>query len=159
MLARNGHQDHHQRVEALVGRWLEERQALISAWSALQGAAPDGGDLPDCLEAFCEILMDYVSAGHFEVYDELIAEAERLDSLDASGSQALLERLRDTTDAAIRFNDLCDNPRDPLALVLLPRELPILALELESRFQTEDRLLAMLHDRAGVAAPDIGSNA
>lgn len=159
MLARNGHPDHHQRVEALVGRWLDERQALISAWSALRQAAQDGGELPDCLEAFCEILMDYVSAGHFEVYDELIAEAERLDSLDASGSQVLLERLQNTTDAAIRFNDLCDNPRDPLALALLQRELPILGLELESRFQTEDRLLALLHDRAGVAVPDAGSKA
>lgn len=159
MLARNGHPDHRQRVEALVGRWLEERQALISAWSSLQQAAQDGSELPDRLEAFSEILMDYVSAGHFEVYDELIAEAERLDSLDASGSQALLERLRDTTDAAIRFNDLCDNPRDPVALALLPRELPILGLELESRFQTEDRLLALLHDRAGATAPGAGSNA
>lgn len=152
MLARNDQTDHRQRVEALVGRWLEERRELIAAWTRLRHAVGEGTPqegLPDCLEAFSELLMDYVSAGHFEVYDELIAEAERLDSLDASASQALLERLQDTTDAAIRFNDLCDDPHDEVALALLPRELPILGLELESRFQTEDRLLALLHEPAG----------
>lgn len=160
MLARNGQPDHRQRVEALVGRWLQERQSLIAAWTRLQevvrgGGTPDG--LPDVLESFSEVLMDYVSAGHFEVYDELIAEAERLDSLDASATQALMERLQATTDAAVRFNDLCDDPHDAVALALLPRELPILALELESRFQTEDRLLALLHEPAALPSGEPGS--
>lgn len=155
MFARTGHQEHHQRVEALVQRWLAERQALIGAWTALQeaqrgNAAP--ATLSVRLKAFCEILMDYVSAGHFEVYDELLAEAERRDDGPAPASQALLARVQATTDAVIRFNDLCEDPHDAAALAHLPRELPILGLELESRFQTEDRLLALLHDSAGTAA-------
>ncbi|MCC2637227.1 MAG: regulator of RpoD, Rsd/AlgQ [Moraxellaceae bacterium] len=155
MFSRTGHQEHHRRVEALVQRWLAERQALIVAWTALQdaqrgNAAP--ATLSARLEAFCEILMDYVSAGHFEVYDELLAEAERRDDGPAPASQALLGRVQATTDAVIRFNDLCENPHDAAALAQLPRELPVLGLELESRFQTEDRLIALLHDSAGSAA-------
>lgn len=154
MLAPTPDQDHHQRVTALVGRWLQERRDLIEAWTRLQeqaGQAEPG--LPEAVEAFCELLMDYVSAGHFEIYDELIAAAERQHPLDAGARQALLERLQATTDAAIRFNDLCDNPGDPALPALLPRELPILGLELESRFQTEDRLVAQLHQEVDAGLP------
>ncbi|HEX4870396.1 MAG TPA: Rsd/AlgQ family anti-sigma factor [Moraxellaceae bacterium] len=155
MLARTTQEEHRQRVEALVRRWLDERQALIAEWSALQAAharGVAGAELAERLEAFCEILMDYVSAGHFEVYDELLAEVERLEALTPSASQALLARVQATTDAVIRFNDLCEDPRDPAAQALLPRELPILALELESRFQTEDRLIALLHEHSEAPA-------
>lgn len=153
MFARTGHQEHHRRVEALVQRWLAERQALIAAWTALQEAQrtrASPATLSTRLEAFCEILMDYVSAGHFEVYDELLAEAERRDE-SAAPAQGLLAQVQATTDAVIRFNDLCEDPHDAAALAHLPRELPILGLELESRFQTEDRLIALLHDSAGSA--------
>lgn len=143
MLARTSQEAHRQRVADLVRRWLDERQALIAEWGGLRAAVAAGSPPP--LASFCQILMDYVSAGHFEVYDELLAEAERLHALPPSGSQDLLAHLRETTDAAVRFNDLCDRlPPDawPQALAF---ELPILGLELESRFQTEDRLLALLH--------------
>lgn len=155
MLARTTQEQHRHRITALVQRWLEERRALIAEWTELQAAHGRGApaaELSARLEAFCEILMDYVSAGHFEVYDELLAEVERRETLDPSAGQALLARVQATTDAVIRFNDLCEDPHDPQALDLLPRELPILALELESRFQTEDRLISLLHDHAGVPA-------
>lgn len=148
MLARTGQENHHQRVEHLVRRWLDEREALVAEWTGLQEAQRAGADATTLslrLEAFCEILMDYVSAGHFEIYDELLDEVEHQDLLPLRTRQSLLARLQDSTDAVIRFNDLCENPRDAAALAMLPRELPILGLELESRFQTEDRLIALLH--------------
>lgn len=152
MLARTSKEEHHRRVEALVQRWLEERRALLAEWAALQGAQDSGvtaDELSGRLEAFCEILMDYVSAGHFEIYDELLGEFERYDALSPADGQALLERVQSTTDAVIRFNDLCEDPRRPETLAVLSHELPILALELESRFQTEDRLIALLHEHTG----------
>ena len=96
--------------------------------------------------------MDYVSAGHFEIYDELLGEFERYDALSPADGQALLARVQSTTDAVIRFNDLCEDPRRPETLAALSHELPILALELESRFQTEDRLIALLHEHTGAAS-------
>lgn len=145
MLARTSQEDHHQRVADLVRRWLDERQALIAGWGALSASLDAGAPPP--LADFCQVLMDYVSAGHFEVYDELLAEAERLHALPPAGGQALLARLQDTTDAAVRFNDLCDRLPPSALPETLGRELPILGLELESRFQTEDRLIALLHGR------------
>lgn len=144
MLAHTSQEDHRERVAQVVRRWLDERQSLIAGWAALRAAVDAGAPPP--LTSFCQILMDYVSAGHFEVYDELLAEAERLHALPPSGGRALMERLQDSTDAAIRFNDLCDSLPPDAWPEALSMELPILSLELESRFQTEDRLIALLHE-------------
>lgn len=149
MLAHSSQADHRQRVDGLVRRWLDERKTLITQEQSLHAALAAGADaalLARHLAAFCQTLMDYVSAGHFEVYDELLDEAERRQALPAAAGQALMARLQTTTDAAIRFNELCEDPHSAAAQACLARELPILRLELESRFQTEDRLLALLHE-------------
>ena len=72
-----GPEDHHRRVETLVRGWLQERQSLIVQMMGLTDPVPgDSVPLAERLQAFCEVLMDYVSAGYFEVYDELLAEGE-----------------------------------------------------------------------------------
>jgi regulator of sigma D len=152
MLAHTDHEEHRQRVDELVTRWLQERQALIVLMLALsdeQRRAADSTPLPERVQAFCELLMDYVSAGHFEIYDELLAAAEQRDSEHLAASQALLQRLQPTTDAVIRFNDIYEDPHAEVVLGSLSQELSRLGLELENRFETEDRMLALLHDQAG----------
>lgn len=155
MLAQTNHEEHTRRVAALVQRWLQERQALIVQMMALsdeQRRAADAAPLADRVAAFCEILMDYVSAGHFEIYDELLAEAEKRDSRLLADGQSLFQRLQPTTDAVIRFNDIYEDPRDTEALAWLSHELSILGPELENRFAIEDRMLAVLHDNADRSA-------
>ncbi|MDF3030559.1 MAG: rsd [Moraxellaceae bacterium] len=149
MLALSGREDHRQRVDALVQRWLAERQSLIVQMIELGGGSSPGAtapSLPERVQAFCEILMDYVSAGHFEVYDELLAEVEKQGSERLADSQALLQRLQPTTDAVIRFNDIYDDPNDADALANLAHELSLLGLALESRFEIEDRMIALLDE-------------
>ncbi len=150
MLTRSAPQDHHQRVDALVKRWLKERQALIVLMLGLgdedllhQGPAA----LSSRVQAFCENLMDYVSAGHFEIYDELLAEAESQSSQHLDEGRKLLRRLQATTDAVIRFNDIYEGPEDQEELAHLAHELSTLGMALESRFEVEDRMITLLHER------------
>lgn len=152
MLAPSDSQNPVQRVEALVQRWLTERQALIVLLLALGDEARralDPTPLPERLQAFCEILMDYVSAGHFEIYDELLAEAEARQSRHLAAGQSLLSQLQASTDAAIRFNDIFEGPADADALAHLSHELNELGQVLEERFACEDRMIALLHERSG----------
>lgn len=146
---------HRQRIDALVQRWLSERQALIVLMLGLtdeQRRRADPLPLPERLQTFCEVLMDYLSAGHFEVYEELLKEAERRGRNGLAAGQALLARLQPTTDAAIRFNDIYEDPEDEEVLADLPRELSALGLALENRFEIEDRMIALLHQPAGAVA-------
>lgn len=151
----NGPEDHHNRVDALVRRWLEERQSLIVLMMALRDDSRRQADpvpLPERVQAFCEVLMDYVSAGYFEVYDELLAEGEAHGKRVQAEGQALFQRLQPTLDAIIRFNDLYEHPEDEAVQASLSRELSGLGLVLEGRFEIEDRMIALLHAPAQTAS-------
>jgi regulator of sigma D len=62
-------------VETTLEKWLQERKELL----VLYCNYGDSGNNPDPsgiyprwtdVRRFCQILVDYVSAGHFEVYDQ-----------------------------------------------------------------------------------------
>ena len=63
-------------VSEIIDRWLEERQTVLVQYCALSEREQTLSDLQrgEKLRSFCQILVDYVSAGHFEVYDQLIKE-------------------------------------------------------------------------------------
>ena len=155
MLTHSSQADHRQRVDGLVRRWLDERQTLIAQEAALHAAHAAGADaatLARHVAAFCQTLMDYVSAGYFEVYDELLAEGEAHGKRVQAEGQTLFQRLQPTLDAIIRFNDLYENPEDEAVQASLSRELSGLGLVLEGRFEIEDRMIALLHAPAQTAS-------
>ena len=66
-------------VHKIIDKWLNERQELLVLYVAIQGLKPfSSRETPVSvkIQAFCQVLMDYCSAGHFEVYEQLIKEAE-----------------------------------------------------------------------------------
>jgi len=72
-----------QRIEALVQAWLDERQQLIVLLCTLQGLkglSDHRQPLQKQVQNFCQLLMDYISAGYFEVY-----RATRISSARNSG--------------------------------------------------------------------------
>lgn len=129
-------------VHRLLDRWLQERQRLIEAYQALcQRPQQGAGEL----ESFCSQLLDYVSAGHFEIYGQLLDEARAFgDQRALALAEQLYPRLQTSTDAALDFNDRCDNGdlRDNLGLGSM---LQPLGRQLEERFELEDCLIEVLH--------------
>lgn len=137
-----------QAVEELLTRWLKERRALLGRYTEIAVALdsdPDGETLSERQESLCELLVDYVSAGHFEVFHELLNEAEAF--ADGSGAIAgkLIPSIGDTTEVILAYEEKyngSDNHADALK-----RDLSALGEVLESRFVMEDRLIAGLHNR------------
>ena len=135
-------------VEELLTRWLKERRALLGRYTEIAVALdsnPDGDTLKERQESLCELLVDYVSAGHFEVFHELLSEAEAF----ADGSSAIAGKLipanGDTTEVKLSYEEKYsgrDNHSEALR-----RDLSSLGEVLESRFVMEDRLIAGLHNR------------
>ena len=50
-------------IDAVIHNWLLKRQELIRQLTALAGPGPSGS-----LEAFRNVLLEYISASHFEVF-------------------------------------------------------------------------------------------
>ncbi|MGE8406091.1 MAG: sigma D regulator [Pseudomonas sp.] len=131
-------------VHKLIDRWLEERKELITAFITLRDASPAFAD-KSLNEPFCQILVDYVSAWHFEICEQLVSEAKAF--ADTRGLQIMEShrpRLEEITEHALKFNDHCSegecNNTDRFAV-----ELKKLGLLLHERFDLEDGLIDVLH--------------
>ncbi|MAT91004.1 MAG: Rsd/AlgQ family anti-sigma factor [Halioglobus sp.] len=134
-------------VEQLLLRWLKERREVLARYAEMVVAVQGGlaeADLGQRQAALCELLVDYVSAGHFEVYHELIEEAESFG--DGNGlAQRLMPAIGDTTEVILAYEEKYGS--DAGRQKKLKRDLSALGEVLESRFTLEDQLIADLHGR------------
>ncbi len=97
------------------------------------------------LQKFCQLLLDYVSAGHFEVYYELIREAEAFDDGTAGLARPLMPQITATTQIALDFNDTYAEYKSIGEPGVLAKALSELGETLATRFDLEDQLIAALH--------------
>ena len=93
---------------------------------------------------FCEQLVDYVSSGHFEVYNIIFAAFENATGHALEQAQTLYPKLKVSTDLALDFNDKYSDPSDD-DLLELDEDLNKLGPLLENRFDTEDELMKALN--------------
>lgn len=135
-------------VDGLVERWLAERKELVARYCDLATNEPfSSADLAvSRLREFCQVLVDYVSAGHFEIYDQLIEEAREFRDGGVDLARRLFPLIQTSTETALAFNDLFDQTAHQLDdLNALRQGLDTLGKELEERFVMEDQLIKKLH--------------
>lgn len=136
-------------VSNLIDRWLKERQDLIVQYCSLSGMST-GDDVAATrkrLGFLCEILVDYVSAGHFEVYEQLIQEAREFDDGGLELASRIYPRIAGSTEHALAFNDRFDaGDISKEGLETVYSKLSELGEVLEERFALEDLLIESLHN-------------
>ncbi|MCB1844624.1 MAG: Rsd/AlgQ family anti-sigma factor [Halioglobus sp.] len=135
-------------VEELLTRWLRERRAVLGSYTEMVVARQsDVGEtaLKKRQQALCQLLVDYVSAGHFEVYHELVNEAESFGDGSCALAETLLPAIGDTTEVILAYEEKYGGKPD--SRNKLKRDLTALGEVLESRFVLEDQLIAGLHGR------------
>lgn len=136
-------------VSDLIDRWLKNRQQLIVHYCELSGVEESARMdvvVRDKFNQLCEVLLDYVSAGHFEIYEQLIREAKEFDDGGLQLAAKVYPRIEQTTEVALNFNDRLDGKEISEAdLLPLYEELSKLGENLETRFEMEDFLIEHLH--------------
>ena len=129
----------------VIDRWLMDRQALLVSFCELacinkrSECLPD----PDEIDNFCSALLDYLSVGHFEVFDMLVEN----DNEGLALRDKLYPRLTKTTDAALAFNDTFAQAVTPEQAAEFDSALAKLGETLEERFALEDELIAHVHTK------------
>jgi len=133
-------------VHLLIDRWLQERHELVKAFAVLNETAPAPEVNAADVQRFCEILVDYVSAGHFEVYEQLTNEAKAFgDERGLELAKQIYPRIEAITEVALAFNDHCDTGTS-FDSATLHAELKRLGQLLHERFELEDCLIEVLHN-------------
>lgn len=142
-------------VHKLIDRWLDERRELLVNFVELKEAcdAELEAVTKERIDGFSELLMDYISAGHFEVYPQLREEARAFEDEPAlTLADRLLERLEMSTELVLDFDAEYASPgRVRQHHSRLPAWLERLAHGLTERFALEDELIGRIHARH---APD-----
>ena len=139
-------------LHLMIDRWLQERHQLVHLFNDLKSDQHAPAANAKDLKGFCELLVDYVSAGHFEIYQQLLQEARTFD--DQRGlelARKIYPRIEAITQIALTFNDHCDNG-DCRESKSLHTELVQLGQLLQERFELEDCLIEVLHNAHKQAA-------
>lgn len=133
-------------VNQIIDRWLEERQQMLVSFCALSDrkeSIDSDAAHEEKLRRLCQILVDYVSAGHFEIYDQLIKEGREFEDQNAlKEAGTLFTTIDKTTEEVLDFNDKYLETDD---LTAIDDDLSALGDTLETRFNAEDRMIAVLH--------------
>ena len=133
----------------LVDRWLHVRKHLLVAYYNLVGIKPGKESFmrlnEKALDDFCQSLVDYLSDGHFNLYERIIREMEGTTPyLAASKLYPLLEA--NTQQIMDYYDSTLENAIDHDNYLEFQQALSDLGEALEERFTLEDRLIALVLD-------------
>ncbi|MDT4332780.1 Rsd/AlgQ family anti-sigma factor [Methylomonas sp. MED-D] len=128
-------------VEAL----REERSALWSLYCQIAEMKPfsDAGQVRPMLSQFSQLLIDYVSLGHFGIYEHVLSDAEGASEL-LSYAGKIYPVYSNTTESAVTFSERYDDGRRNFKTDDLASDLSKLGEHLAERMELEDRLCSML---------------
>ncbi|MCG8536649.1 MAG: sigma D regulator [Pseudomonadales bacterium] len=136
-------------VDRLITRWLKERQELILLYCKVDGLREfreQDTPIHVRVHALCEVLIDYVSAGHFEVYQHLMKEAEQFQDDYQATIDRILPLIQLSTELALDFNDrYSDAELEAEDMDRLSKDLNKLGMKMVERFDLEDQLIENLH--------------
>ncbi|WP_336666836.1 sigma D regulator [Enterobacter mori] len=133
----------------LVDRWLHVRKHLLVAYYNLVGIKPGKESFmrlnEKALDDFCQNLVDYLSDGHFNIYERIIREMEGTTPyLAASKLYPLLEA--NTQQIMDYYDSTLENAIDHDNYLEFQQALSDLGEALEERFTLEDKLIALVLD-------------
>ncbi len=127
-------------TDRIIESWLQDRQALIVLFNQLCALAPfkpPQATGPILIE-FCTALIDYVSAGQFEVFEKIFEANGRANDPSPSFDKSWLLQLFKTTINALDFNDRYHNSQD---YTDLSTALSFLGERIADRLELEDHLI------------------
>lgn len=133
-----------------IDNWLDERQQLIVNYCRLAGLPPfekDRHTMPsqERIKEFCQLLMDYLSAGHFEVYERIVTQCAINGTNSRKLADSLYPKIAVSTDLALEFNDNYADHLSTRKSGTFDTELSALGQALEERFALEDKLIETLY--------------
>ena len=130
-----------------IGHMLYERRELLAQLLKMSELTHHGQDEPDTglLEKFCELVVDYIAAGHFGVYQRIAEGTERRNQVNVM-AQKLYPKIEKTTQIALDFSEKykIDGKHDRPDK--LQRDLSELGEALTTRIELEDQLIAAMLD-------------
>ncbi|MDH3639183.1 MAG: sigma D regulator [Gammaproteobacteria bacterium] len=129
-------------TRALTHKLVTERTQMLVLYcrAAGLGAETQTDSAGKVVEEFCQVLVDYIAAGHFTLYDRIASGQERRHSVREIAEQTY-PTIAQTTEHVVAFNDKYEDERRAENKEELMKDLSELGEQLAIRVELEDRLL------------------
>lgn len=130
----------------LVDNWLTIRKQLLVTYYNVVGIKPGKASLAmlneKTLDNFCQNLVDYLSAGHFNIYERLVNEMEG--SSPYIAAHQLYPLLEENTQQLMsQYDTWLEHAIDNGNCAELQQALSQIGEALEARFMLEDKLIVL----------------
>lgn len=137
--------DRRQKNNNLVSRLKEERDKVWALYCKV-GEMKPFSELPEIqpvVTQFSQLLVDYISLGHFGVYEYLLSGNERREAVLTEAKEVYPEFSK-ITDAVLLFNDKYDEQKNKFTVDELESDLSALGEHLAKRIELEDVLCRLV---------------
>lgn len=135
----------------LVDVCLRSRKQLLVAYYQMVGIKPNKDSLTtldeNALDTFCQTLVDYLSTGHFTLYEHFIKEMEGTPQL--AKAALIYPSLQANTEQIMQVYDShLENAIDDDNYLAFQQALSVVSEALEVRFTLEDKFIQLALDRS-----------
>ncbi|MBX9447930.1 Rsd/AlgQ family anti-sigma factor [Dickeya chrysanthemi] len=132
---------------ALIDQWLQARKHLLLAYYHLLSIQTGQTPAAQTLDGFCHHLVDYLSVGHFHVYERMLQESAMLNERKLTLASHFDMALRSNTQQIMDIYDshlaFFIEPADSLAF---RQALSGVGEALAMRFTLENSLIRLMFD-------------
>lgn len=134
-----------QQTYQLIAELKSERLEVWTLYCEIANLKPFTAhpDLKQKLNQFCQLVIDYISLGHFGVYERLMSGTERRDRVLLAVKE-IFPDLSITTQIAELFNEKYEHLEDFDYFEELDKDLSVLGENLALRSDLEDKLCNLL---------------
>jgi len=129
-------------TNSLIAELLEERKEVWSVYCVVAGIEPQKTteSMEELIQKFCQLSVDYISLGHFGVYQRILDGKERRQSI-LQAAERIYPLISRATEAVLDFNDKYQKLTPAMILHELADDLSVVGEHLANRIEWEDELL------------------
>ena len=139
----NSGTDRRNKTREVIDKLLEERRELLALLFDSSSFDPVESVIErERLKKFCEILVDYIAAGHFGLYQRLSDGTERRAAVQEVAGR-VFPLIKTITDNAVAFSDRCVANNYQRTDEIMT-QLSSLAEDLSVRFELEDQIIDVM---------------
>ena len=137
----------------LIDNLLNERNQLLKLLFQFTNIKPEDVDTLDkeLLEEFCQLLVDYIAAGHFSLFERIVSGEERRKAM-AEFAMKVHPSIEKSTQITLEFNEKYTSDRKSDEFNNLQKDLSILGEFLTTRFELEDQLIAEMLNQQNLSS-------
>jgi regulator of sigma D len=138
-------QERREGSQELIQHMLKERNQLLSLLLDVSSDSTqkESEQLATDLEEFVQVLVDYIAAGHFGLYERIAAGKERRKAISDLAVE-IYPRIEQTTQIALAFDEKYNPENENRELEQFPQDVSMLGEELTTRIELEDKLIQLM---------------